>query len=366
MGELMRLREILSLSVHKVALVDTTRTSVAACALALTAFAVTPSPAFADEGGVSMWLPGIFGSLAAVPQQPGFSLTTFYYYTTVSAGGDVALAREFTIGQIPANVTAKASASLKSNADLGFIIPTYVFATPVLGGQAAVGLMALVGGVNTSLAGSVSGTIGSIPFMRSASVSNSVVGVGDLYPQASLRWNMGLNNFMTYMTGDVPVGTYDSTSLSNIGIGHGAIDAGGGYTYFNPKTGQEFSGVLGFTYNLINPWTQYQNGVDMHFDWGASQFLTKQFQIGVVGYAYKELGCDSGSGDHVGCFQSQVFGAGPQAGFIFPVGEMQGYLNVKAYKEFAAEHRPDGWNVWVTFVISPAAATPPPQQMVKE
>jgi len=77
--------------------------------------------------------------------------------------------------------------------------------------------------------------------------------------------------------GDVPVGAYDSTRLSNIGIGHGAIDAGVGYTYLNPQTGHEFSGVLGFTYNFTNQSTQYQNGVDMHFDWGASQFLTKQF-----------------------------------------------------------------------------------------
>ena len=28
---------------------------------------------------------------------------------------------------------------------------------------------------------------------------------------------------------------------------------------------------------------------------------------------YKESGCDSGSGDRVGCFQSQVVGIGPQA-----------------------------------------------------
>jgi hypothetical protein len=47
------------------------------------------------------------------------------------------------------------------------------------------------------------------------------------------------------------------------------------------------SGVLGFTYNFTNQSPQYQNGVAMHFDWGASQFLTKQFQLGVVGYVYK-------------------------------------------------------------------------------
>ena len=32
----------------------------------------------ADEGGVSFWLPGQFGSLAAVPTEPGWSLGTVY------------------------------------------------------------------------------------------------------------------------------------------------------------------------------------------------------------------------------------------------------------------------------------------------
>jgi hypothetical protein len=33
---------------------------------------------------------------------------------------------------------------------------------------------------------------------------------------------------MTYLTGDIPVGAYDPTRLSNLGIGHAAIDGGGG------------------------------------------------------------------------------------------------------------------------------------------
>jgi hypothetical protein len=131
------------------------------------------------------------------------------------------------------------------------------------------------------------------------------------------------------------VGAYDPSRLSNTGIGHGAFDGGVGYTYLNPKTGQEFSGVLGFTYNSVNQSTQYRNGVDMHFDWGASQFLTKQFQIGLVGYVYNEIGCDSGAGDRVGCFQSRVVGVGPQVGFIIPVSvTTQAYLNFKGYREF--------------------------------
>jgi hypothetical protein len=148
--------------------------------------------------------------------------------------------------------------------------------------------------------------------------------------------------------------------LANIGIGHGAADAGIGYTYLNQQTGHEFSAVLGFTANVENYSTNYTNGVDMHLDWGASQFLSKQTLVGLVGYVYQEIGCDSGSGDHIGCFRSRVIGIGPQIGYIFLINtQLQGYLNLKAYGEFDNAHRPDGWNLWLTFAISPAAAPPP-------
>ena len=61
--------------------------------------------------------------------------TTIYYHTSVSAGADVARAREFQIGKIPVNLTANLSANLDARADLAFALPTYIFATPVFGGQ---------------------------------------------------------------------------------------------------------------------------------------------------------------------------------------------------------------------------------------
>lgn len=103
------------------------------------------------------------------------------------------------------------------------------------------------------------------------------------YPLVSLRWNSGVNSWMVYGTGDIPVGNYNPSNLANLGIGHGAADGGAGYTYFDPKTGHEFSVVTGFTYNLINESTGYQNAIDWHLDWGASQFLTKQLLVGAVG-----------------------------------------------------------------------------------
>ena len=58
--------------------------------------------------------------------------------------------------------------------------------------------------------------------------------------------------------------------LANLGLGHGAIDFGAGYTYFNPQTGNEFSAVAGATYNFKNTSSQYQNGIVYHFTakWG--------------------------------------------------------------------------------------------------
>ncbi len=335
-------------------------------ALMLATLCSFPAISRADEGGVSFWLPGLYGSLAAAPQQPGWSAAFIYYHTTVSAGGDVALQREFEIKNIPVGLTATAhaNASLNATGDLGLFIPSYVFATPVFGGQAAVSLMTVTGNTSTSVNGTVTGTLTppGIAFMRSDSINDSTTGFGDLYPQFTLRWNAGVNNFMTYVTGDIPVGAYNSSSLANIGIGHGAIDAGAGYTYFNPQTGHEFSAVGGFTYNLTNTSTDYQNGVDFHLDMAASQFLSKQFFVGAVGYVYDQVSADHGSAPILGPIESRVAGVGPQAGYIFPVGGMQGVVNLKAYVEFDNHDRPDGWNTWVTFSISPPApptASPP-------
>ena len=49
-------------------------------AVASVAIISLPATSFADEDGVSFWLPGIYGSLAAVLQQPGFTFTAINYF----------------------------------------------------------------------------------------------------------------------------------------------------------------------------------------------------------------------------------------------------------------------------------------------
>jgi len=323
---------------------------------------MAPDGAVADEGGVSFWLSGQYGSLAAVPAQPGWSLAILNYYTSLNASGSVAAAREVTIGRLSPTVNVNLNANVNAKADLVAVDPSYVFATPVFGGQFALDMAAIVGRNSTDINGTLTASLGPFSATRQGSIDDARDGFGDLYPRASLRWNNGVNSWMTYVMGDVPVGSYDSSRLANLGIGHGAVDGGAGYTYFNPQTGHEFSVVTGLTYNLMNPSTGYQNGIDWHVDWGASQFLTKTMHVGAVGYFYQQLTADSGAAPFLDGNRSRVAAIGPEGGFIIPSGSVQTYLNLKSYWEFDAENRPSGWNAWVTLSFSPSPAPPPTGQ----
>ncbi len=257
---------------------------------------------------------------------------------------------------IPRNVLVDLNANLHAYANLGVLAPGYVFATPVLGGQLAVSMAAIGGRNSTDINGLLTAGAGPFVVTRPHEDSDSRYGIGDLYPLAALRWNSGPNNWMAFADGDIPVGTYDSSRLANFGIGHGAVDGGGGYTYFDPQTGHEFSLVTGLSYNLPNTSTDYQNGWDWHLDWGASQFLSKTVQIGAVGYVYAQFTGDRGASPLLGANLSRVAAVGPQLAFIFPTKTVHTYLSFKAYWEFASDNRASGWNAWVTLSFSPAPA----------
>src|SRR6266576_1410506 len=325
--------------------------------VAIAALVLCPEIASADEGGVSFWLPGQYASLAAAPQVPGWAMGVVYYHSTVNASGNVAAAREITIGRFSPNVNVNLNLSLSGQADLVVLSPTYTFATPVLGGQLSVGVASWFGKSSASIAGTLTAVAGPVVATRSGVLADSLTSYGDVVPTATLRWTQGVNNYMVYVTGDIPVGDYSPTRLANLGIGHGTVDAGGAYTYFNPATGNEFSGVAGFTYNFKNPGTQYRNGIDFHFDWGAAHFLTKQLFVGLAGYAYQQITDDSGQNPILGGFRSRVLGVGPQIGYTFPVADMQGFVGLRAYGDFDAANRAPGWSTWLTFAISPAEPT---------
>ena len=291
----------------------------------------------ADEGGVPFWLSGTYSSFDAVPQQPGWYMPTQVYYYN----GSSSTTKNFQRGDA-------LTLGLSSQAALVFFTPTWVPDEKWFGGQPSFSLT-LGGGSNKTTAD----LSASFVHLGTKTVDRSDTDSGgmDLYPQAQIAWASGNNNWMTYVTGDMPVGSYSSTRLSNIGLGHSAIDVGGGYTYFNTTGGFEASAVLGVTYNFENTSTNYQSGVDSHLDFDISQFLSNNWQVGIVGYVYYQLTGDSGSGDRVGSFKSRIAAVGPEVGYAFTAGGLQWYANLRGYKEFWAENRIEGYAVFATLSI---------------
>ncbi len=299
----------------------------------IVSLALSALPAQADEGGVPFWFSGQYASFAAMPVSPGFSMPIQGYYYTGGASRSKTLDR--------GNV---ASAGLDSSVPLLMVQPTWAPKTKILGGQAAFGLGFGWGNNTTDASLAVTG------FDREAGRSDSLTGFTDLYPIASIAWTKGNSNWMGYVTGDIPTADYDPDRLSNIGIGHGAVDAGGGYTFFDPTSGWEASAVAGLTWNMENPDTDYRNGVDIHLDWAASRYITEKWQIGLAGYLYGQLTDDSGAGAPDN-YRSSIAAIGPEIGYSFSVSGQPAYFNLRAYHEFAARNRVEGTAVFATLSL---------------
>lgn len=285
--------------------------------------------ALADEGGVSFWLPGQYGSFAAVAPTPGLSLPMQSYCYTGSVGGGRALDRGGAVGF-----------GLDTQFCGQFFAPTWTPDTTILGARPSLSFAFFPGWNGTS--------VDLVGLAAARNRSDDVTGFGDLYPTLQLFWGKGVHRWMAYLTGDVPVGSYDPDRLSNLGIGHAAIDAGGAYTYLNAETGWEFSATTGLTYNFENPQTDYTNGIDWHLDIGMSRFLTNQLFVGVVGYAYVQLTSDEGQPAVLGTMESRTFAIGPQVGYNFDVNGVPIYTNLRGYYEFEARDRTEGGSVFLT------------------
>jgi hypothetical protein len=310
----------------------------AQCAVALSlTLLVVANAAHADEGGVSFWAPGQFSSFAAVPGAPGFAMPVVYYHVSADAGGDKNFLRG---GVLTAGIDAKA--------DLLFFFPTYTFTQPVWGAQASFGMGWAIAHMKASADIEIAGPQGR---NFGGSRTDTVTGGSDLYGLGELKWHDGNNNWLAYTMFGLPTGAYQLGRLANISINHYSVDGGGGYTYLDAKKGHEFSIVGGLTYNFENNDTHYRNGIDGHIDWAASQFVSEQLHVGLVGYFFHQLTGDSGSGATLGDFKSQVAGIGPQAGYFFPLGKSKGYVNLKGYWEFAEQNRAAGWNVWLSMEL---------------
>lgn len=141
-------------------------------------------------------LPGTFGSSAATPLTPGWSWSSVYIHSDVSAGGDVAALRAIRFGNQTANLNVLLNAELKAKADVVLAGPTYVAADPVFGGQFALAVLGVYGRQQADIEANFTGALGPIGFAGSRSVSQDLSAFGDVFLQPTLRWNHGVHNYM--------------------------------------------------------------------------------------------------------------------------------------------------------------------------
>ena len=285
----------------------------------------------ADEGGASFWVPGQYAAnLAATPPSPGGAIPLTLYYYSGRAPDSASSASGAAVAPGTRSQTWQLSAT-----------PTYAPEAKVLGGQLALMLSVGVGSNATQLD----------QVAPSGPESQSVWGLTDLAPAATLGWQSGADSWMVYVTGNVPVGSYDSQRLSNVGIGHAAVDAGGVYTYDSLTSGRSASAAAGITYNYTNPDTNYRSGIDSHLGWSAMLPLSETVRAGFSGYVYYQLTADSGTGDPCGACKSRVAGIGPQLNYAFIVGGQPWSANLRGYYEFWARNRLEGLALFANVTI---------------
>jgi hypothetical protein len=151
---------------------------------------------------------------------------------------------------------------------------------------------------------------------------------------------------------DVPNRTIDALNTGkNIWSFQPVISA----THFNPTTGLEFSGAASLLFSTRNTATDYQNAPALNLEGTVMQHIKSGRAFGATGYAYKQIGDDSGSGAEstkaalgAESLSARVFGLGPvitYSGTSF-LGESASF-KPKYYKEFEAKRRFESDTLWL-------------------
>jgi hypothetical protein len=299
------------------------------------ALAALPGAVIAAEGGTTHVLPGSNATLVDLaPTKPGGFVKPMYMNYRGSA-----------TAQIP--TAAGLAANLDATANTFVLGGGYTLEQPVLGGAhytAAAFLpytwLQISGNLQTQ-----SGAVGT---------QSNVSGFGDLtLVPVMLAWKTGNWQFDALLPIYAPTGSYEEGRLGNPGLNYWTFDPMVGVAYTNQKSG--FNAMLhaGYAINTENPDTDYLSGSLLHFDGAIQQLLPAGrgfLTLGVEGFYFDQVTCDSGSGAVLGCFEGRTAGVGPVLGYILPVGKQSLVFELKWLAELDTTNRLEGDYIWLKMV----------------
>ena len=178
------------------------------------------------------------------------------------------------------------------------------------------------------------------PLSRQRSIEGG--GLGDIVPKVQLGWTQGDFSHTVYVQTVTPTGRYETGFNPIIGLHRPGIDTGWAFTWTDKANKLQFNGAAGVMFNFENTETDYKTGNEFHFEWAVGRELLPGLVFGLVGYDYRQLTGDSGSGAHLGPFKGSVDAIGLGFNGTTLVGKTPVIFNMRTYREFNADNHFEG------------------------
>jgi hypothetical protein len=287
------------------------------------------------EGGTNAYLLGSRDSFAGVVPPPG----------TTAVSNDVV----YISGQGPTlSLGGVAVVNPKVSVWLDKFNVAHFFNTQIFGGTPGIALTIPYAGGSLTAAGALG--------RFSATVKDTNSGFGDPTITPVIGWHNGNFHYSAAVSFFVPLGKYNLATVSlapvaidnalNFGKNRLAIVPAFNATYFDPKTGIEFSGSVSMEFTLKNAATDWQTAPAFIFEGAALEHLKNGLAFGIAGYGYQQIAEDSGTGainfkNAIGAasLEARVFGIGPIATYSTKIGPTPVSFKLKYSHEFEARRR---------------------------
>jgi hypothetical protein len=306
--------------------------------------AATAPIALAAENATGLYLLGVKTSMAGFVPPPGTYVTDINLYYSGSASGAAAVGIAL---RQTGNLTIDAKVDLQADAYINAPFALWIAPQKVLGGNVGLGVMVPMGwkGIDVDIDALATLTLPNgtvIQANRHFDISDSTTNFGDPVLNALIGWHDGNWHSSFGVLLNVPIGPWETESITNLSFHRWALDTSGSVTYFDPKTGHEVSVTAGFTFNGENPDTDYKTGTEFHVEAALMHHASKTFAFGIAGYHYEQITGDSGAGARLGGFEGRVTGIGPDITYIFMCGKTPISTELKYFREFNVENRLEG------------------------
>jgi hypothetical protein len=322
------------------------RCAVASAALAATILAGA-SGANAVEGGSGAYLLGSRDLMAGFVPPPGQYVNMDFIWIDGSVS-------DLAIGGVAVTDARTRARIFKPGV-------TYVAPDPVAGGRVALNVQAPMASVNLDFTGILGGLI-------AGTLSNEEVGFADPSITPIIGWDAGAWHVSLSMPIYVPLGLYDTATVSlsppgadvlSLGKNKWGFDPTVAWTWLDTASGLEMSGALGITLSTINSATDYQTAPELHLELTLGQHFENGLVAGVTGYYYQQLDNDSGSGAEqfqratgAKTLQARVFGVGPVLNWNTKIGATPVTFEAKYLHELGAKRRFESDILWASVVVA--------------